>query len=169
MERIICLDIDGTLADSSMRRELSRINAQYFWCAELIVQDILMEYSGGPDWSALLVALRRWVESQGRVVLYLSGREERFREVTRSWLEQHDFPRGPLVLRPDEDRRSDACFKRAVLEGVAGIVLAVDDCGAAYQDSAPLWQVYQEAGILVLSPEEAFGEADGLRKWMAAQ
>ena len=42
--------------------------------------------------------------------------------------------------------------------------MAVDDCGAAYGDPAPLRAVYAARGIPLLTPVAAFGPPDQLRK-----
>lgn len=45
-------------------------------------------------------------------VLYLTGRPERTRELTWSWLAAQGLPPGRLLMRPDRDRRPAAAFKR---------------------------------------------------------
>lgn len=71
-------------------------------------------------------------------LVYLSGRPERTRAVTESWLSTHEAPAGRVMLRPDDDRRPARLFKIGVLERLTArrpVALLVDDdpavCDAA--------------------------------------
>lgn len=71
-------------------------------------------------------------------IVYLSGRPERTRAVTQSWLSTHEAPVGRVMLRPDDDRRPARIFKIGVLKRLSAqrpVALLVDDdpavCDAA--------------------------------------
>lgn len=115
-------DVDGVLADVEHRRHHVE--------------------GGRRDWAAFFaaaaddppldrgVALVRQAQRDGLVVVYLSGRPERLRDVTARWLEQHGCPPGELVLRPDDDRSPAVRLKTALLRQIGAalpIALLVDD------------------------------------------
>lgn len=63
-------------------------------------------------------------------VVYLSGRPERCRADTETWLVRHEAPAGPVLLRPDRDRRPARLFKIEQLRRLARdveVVVLVDD------------------------------------------
>lgn len=47
----------------------------------------------------------------GHAVLFCSGRDDTYREVTQAWLDEHTGVPGPLFMRPAEDRRRDDVVK----------------------------------------------------------
>jgi hypothetical protein len=114
-------DIDGVLAD--VRHRLHHLQAR------------------PQRWEAFFLAAARdplLVEGATRLraaqddhdVLYLTGRPERNRELTRSWLRAHGLPTGPLHMRPDTDHRPARWVKRHTLRRLAGsrrIASVLDD------------------------------------------
>ncbi|OHV36982.1 MULTISPECIES: phosphatase domain-containing protein [Pseudofrankia] len=63
-------------------------------------------------------------------VVWLTGRPERSRADTESWLAAHGLPIATLRMRPDNDRRSARVFKRAELRRLARtrrVAVVVDD------------------------------------------
>ena len=118
---IAVVDIDGVLADTSGREHF---------------------LAGTPkDWDAFFAAvgtdepipdgleLVRELAGTSDVVL-LSGRPERTRSDTESWLRAHDVAFTRLVLRPDADRRRASVFKAAALRRLGPpeeISVVVDD------------------------------------------
>lgn len=116
------LDIDGVLAD--VRHRLHHLSAR------------------PRDWDAFFAAAgddpvlaegRSAVEdavAEHLRVVYLTGRPERCRAITRSWLEAHGFPAGELQMRPDRDRRPARFYKVEALRRlgrVADVAYVVDD------------------------------------------
>jgi phosphatidate phosphatase PAH1 len=75
----VVFDIDGTLttSDSELFSELyDGVPAEM--------------YEGGPD------VAHRYAEA-GYFIVYLSGRPHMLQEMSRAWLEAHDFPIGPVI------------------------------------------------------------------------
>lgn len=115
------VDIDGVLADAGHREHWLR--------------------QSPPDWDAFFAAcgddepIEAGRESlaaalaEGPVTL-LTGRPERLRGATLSWLAEHGYPELPIVMRPNRDRRRAGVFKREALAALGGpgeIALVVDD------------------------------------------
>jgi phosphoglycolate phosphatase-like HAD superfamily hydrolase len=103
-------DIDGVLADVRHRLNYLQSRPQrwdaFFLAAE---QDPLLEEGA-----------RRLRTAQDRHdVVYLTGRPERSRGLTRAWLAHHGLPTGPLHMRPDDDYRPARWVKRNTLRRLA--------------------------------------------------
>lgn len=76
------------------------------------------------------LAVARESATQGHRVVYLSGRPERTRADTVSWLRQVGAPDGEVVLRRDGDRRPAAVVKVGALRALAErhrLLVLVDD------------------------------------------
>lgn len=97
------VDLDGVVAD--VRHRLHHI-----------------ERRGSADWDAFFAAagadppLPEGIAvaqrlAAGHELVYLSGRPEHCRDLTREWLTQHGAPPGRLLLRGDRDRRPARVMK----------------------------------------------------------
>jgi hypothetical protein len=119
---IAAVDIDGVLAD--VRHRLHHVRTP------------------PKDWDSFFAAAPRDpVLEQGREtvsrlaevfdIVYLSGRPERCREDTRTWLEAHSLPAGQeLVLRPQGDHRPARMVKVEALRRLSRdrtVAVLVDD------------------------------------------
>nr|WP_222131715.1 hypothetical protein [Pseudonocardia sp. C8] len=63
-------------------------------------------------------------------VVYLTGRPERNRRLTQTWLARFGLPTGPLFMRSDDDRRPARYVKREVLRLLARerkVAMIIDD------------------------------------------
>lgn len=129
----VFVDIDGTLADGSERFALAgpepdRVNKKAYlkWLADVqdearLARDPVIR--GSRD---VVHALKK----AGYSILYLTSREHKYQEVTKSWLLGNNFPDGDLVMRPNGDWRSSHDLKKEViLQHVSkvGGELALDD------------------------------------------
>ena len=117
-------DIDGTLADISHRRylvECSEPNWKQFFA--------LM---GDDKPNEPIVSLYRtiWASTNYECVL-VSGRPEKYRELTEQWLFWNDIPFTKLIMRPNNDNRPDSVVKEQVLKSLLAdnkqIAFVVDD------------------------------------------
>jgi 5'(3')-deoxyribonucleotidase len=73
------------------------------------------------------------------IVAYISARPESIRDVTKQWLNKHDFPQADIILRPrDVDPNKSNTWKAAVLEEVYPEVIGIvdDNIGLAKKLSA---------------------------------
>jgi phosphoglycolate phosphatase-like HAD superfamily hydrolase len=112
-------DIDGVVAD--VRHRLHHLNGWRAWDSFFADadQDPLL-----PEGAQLVADLSRQHE-----IVWLSGRPEWLRGVTREWLTDHHLPDGELYLRPYQDYRPAPAFKLDVLHRLAprGIAAVIDD------------------------------------------
>lgn len=100
-EAIIC-DIDGTLALCNGRDPYDVSRAMDDVCNDAIV-DILVDAGGG--------ALAEHV-----TIILVSGREEKFRQITSEWLQSKFIPYDRLFMRPTDDKRRDDIVKKEIYE-----------------------------------------------------
>jgi hypothetical protein len=112
-------DIDGVVAD--VRHRLHYLNGWHAWAAffDAADQDPLL-----PEGARLAADLAGRHE-----IVWLSGRPEWLRDVTREWLAEHRLPDGELHLRPAHDYRPAPLYKLGVLRRLAprGIAAVIDD------------------------------------------
>jgi phosphoglycolate phosphatase-like HAD superfamily hydrolase len=103
-------DIDGVLAD--VRHRLHHLQARpQRWEAFFLAADRDPLLDEG--------ASRLRAAQAEHEVVYLTGRPERNRRLTRSWLARHGLPTGPLHMRPDHDHRPARWVKRNTLRRLA--------------------------------------------------
>jgi hypothetical protein len=144
------VDIDGVLAD--VRHRLHHV--------ETSPKDWDAFFAAAPD-DPLLERGRETVTRLAEVfdVVYLSGRPERCREDTLTWLDRHDLPRGEVLLRPLGDRRPARLVKVEALDR-----LSADRRVAVLVDDDPLvLDAARNAGYDVL-PADWMPPADTLRR-----
>lgn len=96
--------------------------------------------------SSLAVILRQF--NNGHII-FLSGREEIFREQTQRWLDKHGFGGLQLIMRPAGDKRNDAIVKQELYEahikGKYNVLAVFDDrarvCRMWHSLGLPLYRV----------------------------
>lgn len=118
---IAAVDIDGVLAD--VRHRLHHVASP--------PKDWEAFFAAAPQ-DPLLEQGRETVTRLGEVfdIVYVSGRPERCRDDTESWLRRHALPEGPLHLRPRDDRRPSRLVKVELLGRLAAdrpVAVLVDD------------------------------------------
>lgn len=117
----VVFDVDGVVAD--VRHRLHHLASRSRDWAAFFAE------AGADPPLAEGVALARSLALDHDVV-WLTGRPERLRTVTRRWLSNHGCPAGRLLMRPDGDHRPARRVKREALRRLGGsnrIVLVVDD------------------------------------------
>ena len=116
---LFVLDIDGTLADASMRMqgagpEPKRIDEVEYqaWLERIQSAETLINDPVVPGMCSLAWAL----ENHWDVAVYLTARVERFRAVTQNWLIKHNFPEFKLLMRNEGNVMESAEFKEVVIK-----------------------------------------------------
>ena len=108
---LVVVDIDGVIAD--VRHRLHHLSGRR--------RDWDAFFASAPD-DGVLPEGRSEIEraiGDGLSPVYLTGRPERCRPATLTWLEAHGFPAAPLYMRSESDRRPAREFKVEVLRELA--------------------------------------------------
>lgn len=117
----VIFDIDGTLADISERLHHIRKRPKNWdkFFAE-VPQDKAIH---------AMVRLNNMLFDAGMRLILCSGRPEKLRKETETWLRKNDVKYHELHLRPDEDTRPDTVVKREMLRGIdtTRVLFVVED------------------------------------------
>jgi len=147
---IVFCDLDGTVADNSHRTgflQSTKKDWESFYSPELILKDLPI--------AAAVKGLYRMAKQPGVILYFLTGRPEKTRQATITWLRTHlqwDVPTLPaLLMRPDKDFRKADVYKEEMIQQVHGVwpmrvkVFIDDDLRNV--------QMYQRLGIMLKAPE----------------
>jgi hypothetical protein len=132
LPRYAVVDIDGVLAD--VRHRLHHVERRpKNWAA----------FFAAADEDGLLAEGVAVVDNLAaeHTIVYLTGRPERLRSQTESWLRRHGLPAGELIMRQEGDRRPARFTKLGLLRRLARggrVAVLVDDdpvvCDEARRD-----------------------------------
>lgn len=105
MKRHIIIDLDGTLCNSAHREELAR-NREWEAFHDLLIHD-----QPHDD----VVEFMRAADDLNKMIA-LTGRPEKYRNLTLEWLNKNELNLfEQLIMRPDDDWRSDHVLKPEML------------------------------------------------------
>lgn len=126
-KRIVMIDLDGTIADTSIRKNAADIafrigieegedekEAKKRWwnawqCDLNIARD-------RPSW---VVDMMKGLASTNQYFIIISSaRTERLWDATVEWLKHHNVPYDVMFMRPDSDFRRDAEFKKELFHRI---------------------------------------------------
>lgn len=161
---VYVLDLDGTLADDSDRRNkyLRQRGGVKDWDSyfdpEEVIKDPLMPIAKmGLQRLALAIKADRKKKRRNRVI-FLTGRPESTRKATLQWLEKHVLPllgkvKTYLLMRPENDFTSNKAFKEYRLR-----LIHRKYTGAKFyyvDDDPALAEMYRaQPGLYYKSPED---------------
>ncbi|MEX2534537.1 MAG: HAD family acid phosphatase [Trueperaceae bacterium] len=120
---VIC-DLDGTLADIEHRVHYIRGSGRSDWDAffRACIEDLPVRNT---------IHLVQRLHEVGFRVLIVSGRSDMVRAETEEWLEQHAVPYDGLLMRRNEDHRSDTIVKAEMVDelgiGPKDVLMVLDD------------------------------------------
>lgn len=111
---LVVLDIDGTLADITRRLNKAgkaplKATKQAFqsWLDKLQPETELLKDKPIKCMQDLVTSL-----SKTFTIVYLTGRSEKYKDVTIQWLSKYNFPKGDLYMRPRNDFTATNIYKR---------------------------------------------------------
>lgn len=104
---VIVVDLDGTLCNAAHRDHLAVVGR---WDE---FHSLLGADEPWPDVKQLIELLTMYGD---HTVVGLTGRNERYRELTHQWLMNHDIFLDDLLMRPNDDYRSDHELKPRLLD-----------------------------------------------------
>ena len=124
MKKYAIIDIDGTCSNAEARKYLIDGSQKKDW-------DRFYDLCGEDKPYIDILQLVNLLHKNGFYIAYLTGRVERVRTQTVSWLFNQGFPEGSLQMRPDGDTRQD-CIVKAEMADKCGLTpentfLVLDD------------------------------------------
>jgi hypothetical protein len=132
---IVFLDIDGTCADATERfakagpEPASRGALYTRWLRRVQTPALLLKDTPVDGMASLAYAIHEWTPWG---LVYLTGRSEVYREVTRKWLEDNGFPPCELLMRPKRNSQSNGILKEQLIKThlkgeYLGPIIVMDD------------------------------------------
>jgi hypothetical protein len=137
---IIITDLDGTLA---------RVAWRAFMMSDW---DAYWEASWQDKPNQPMIDLINMLSKSCRIVC-ITGRPERWRQLTNSWLMRYGVKVHELWMRPNDDRRPSPQLKIDLMKKMTEQVL-LSEIIVAVDDRADVIKAYQEHGLLTLQAQE---------------
>tara|TARA_B100000035_G_scaffold116247_1_gene98525 strand:+ start:894 stop:1322 length:429 start_codon:yes stop_codon:yes gene_type:complete len=107
MKNIILCDIDGTVANNDHRQHFLEGKKDWEGFFSELTNDI-------PIFSIIEKVKKH--QSEGKDIIFLTGRPERYREETESWLKKYFNFKFRLLMRKDNDLRNKVIAKEELLK-----------------------------------------------------
>lgn len=138
--KAVIFDVDSTLVDVSPLRELALASVESQDFDEYHRQSIYMKPI---DW---VVEAAHEAARAGFIILVVTARQERYRDLTEYWLSLHDIHYDLLAMRVDGDIREDAVIKEVLYENLA----LRFDVVKAYEDRESVAALWRRKGLSVV-------------------
>ena len=145
----VIFDLDGTLADIEDRRKLAtKRNGKMDWDKFFDPSNIKLDVPNIP-----VVKLAQLLAEDGFTIIIFSGRSDKTKFTTRSWLSNNRVPFQKLVMRPHKTMNfiPDEILKKDMLDKHADI----DDIFLVVDDRNKVVKMWRSLGLTV------FQVADG--------
>ena len=151
MKKTVIFDLDGTLADITLRRTLATdtTNSKMDWDVFLNPDNIGLDQPNTP-----VIKMAQLLHSQGYKIVILSGRSAITQDVTIDWLKQHNVPYDDLHMRPT-DNKSHFMPDNMLKQNWLFTTLKDDDIFVVFDDRQQVVDMWRNNGLTV------FQVADG--------
>lgn len=144
MKKYAIIDLDGTCSNAEARKYLIDGSQKKDWAA---FYDLCDQDEPHKDIRFLV----RLFHSYGLYIVYLTGRVERVRDKTTSWMLKHEFPEGSLQMRPDGDTRQDSIVKAEIADKLG---LTPENTMVVLDDRDQVVKMWRERGFRCLQVAE---------------
>lgn len=139
----IIVDIDGTIADNMHRQSVLEAEPKNW---DAFFMECHLDLPIEP-----IVEIVQILEKH-HTVLIVTGRSEKYRELTKLWLQKHKIIYDELYMRPENDYRPDHEIKEEILLKIRETydpILAIDD----RQQVVDMWR---RNGLICLQNEPKY-------------
>jgi HAD superfamily, subfamily IIIB (Acid phosphatase) len=116
---LVIVDIDGTIANGERRFKKAgpepkgRGPKYWAWLKKVQTRQSILADKPVQGMKPLIASLL----ACGHNLVYLTGREEKYSDVTIEWLNKYKFPTFPdLYMRPTGDNRCNSDYKESVIQ-----------------------------------------------------
>lgn len=141
---VVLVDLDGTIANNSHRQHwLKSKPANWKAYNATMSEDLPIK--------ATLDAVRGLVHSDKADVVFVSGREETYKDVTVKWINTYyDYPFIGLYMRPEKDYRGDEIVKKELLyQAMKDLDFELEDILCIFDDRPKVVRMWKELGLFV--------------------
>ena len=138
----IAVDIDGTLADCGHRLQFIKDLPQDW--------DRFYEAMGRDKVIEPMASMIKDLYRSNRIIL-MTGRPEKYRDMTLEWLIRNYIPFTELLMRPDDDHRPDYVLKSEMLWTAEQMGYEIN---LAIDDKPAVVQMFLQRGIVCLQMPE---------------
>jgi|GEM_PF-4390782 hypothetical protein len=129
------VDLDGTMVDARNRMsragpepEIANVRAYRKWLKTIQSKELL---ATDPPVIGMLEVVQGLAVQGDCKIVYLTSRDEVYRDVSRSWLKKFNIGEHPLIMRSPNDKRPSHLFKQAIIKSHLqirdGFVVVIDD------------------------------------------
>ena len=144
----VIFDLDGTLADITARKELAtKPNGKLDWDVFFDPENIKLDVPNSP-----VVKLAQMLAEDGFTIIIFSGRSDKTKFTTRSWLSNNRIPFHKLVMRDSKNKHytPDDILKKDMLDKYADI----DDVFLVVDDRQKVVDMWRSLGLTVFQVAE---------------
>ena len=135
----IVVDLDGTLCDVNHRVHHVR-KEKKDWKA---FHTGLVDDEINPWCDQLIHAMK----AQSYAIILLTGRDEKYRDLTEGWLNKYSVPHDALFMRPHDDFRKDDVIKAEIYEKE---ILPYYHVLFVVEDRKSVVEMWREKGVVCL-------------------
>lgn len=154
------LDIDGTISDCSARVHLAHA-AKEELRPELRMEKwdaFHAECLNDPPYAGEVLICRAWLQCGGRLA-YITGRHDKWRVHTQTWLLRNALPTSYLFMRDDWQYASSLEYKAASLQRIQKMMHPDDTIAWIMEDQDALVAAWRAMGLTCLQPRHSvFGD-----------
>lgn len=140
MRPFAIFDMDGTLADASMRQHYVRGEVKDW-------DTFFSEIDRDPVIQPVAGLYRALCDSPHYEVAIFTGRPAAYREKTAQWMKKHDLPLSPIYCRKDGDMRHDLIVKREIYED---FIREGRSVAFVVEDRSSVVKMWRDIGIVCL-------------------
>ena len=144
-EKCVIFDIDGTISDQKNRLYLVKEKPKDW--------DKFFEESVNDEPLYFVKEIYdNFVKNQGYHIILMTGRPERYREITENWLEKYGFKYTKLLMRSNNSKIANVYMKEYMLKGILDkydVVMAFEDNDKVIE----LFKKYNIPSLKVISKE----------------
>ena len=144
----VIFDLDGTLADITARKELAtKPNGKLDWDVFFDPENIKLDVPNSP-----VVKLAQMLAEDGFTIIIFSGRTDKTKFTTRSWLSNNRIPFQKLIMRDSKTNHftPDDILKKDMLDKHADI----DDVFLVVDDRNKVVKMWRDLGLTVFQVAE---------------
>ena len=149
LSEIICLDLDGTVADGRARLHYIK-NPPKDW------HNFFMESADDPPYQIIVDMINDEVKN-GNIIVVTTARPYKYYNVSKDWLDKNKIPYNLIFMRKDGDFRPDYIVKEEMISEIHQILGRKPT--RAYDDKDEVINMFLANGLEVIDAKK-FNEVE---------